>query len=358
MTRGGVGRPVVSGLCLTAALLAGFSTHTLEASDDTAQTRVFRYLMGTAMRVEVYGGTPEDRQTAADEAFGAIAEVDRLMSDYRDDSELTAINRAAATRPVAISAPMLAVLDAAERIGVASDGAFDISVRPAHEPLGIQNTPTAYSNSGGARRPDGRSSTSATSCSIETRAPSVSRDRASRSISGASRRGSRRNWPPAAFAAAVSRAWSMPVETSIWLDCHRASRRGRLAFEDPARQGAMLGTIDLRGDLPDNLAGVAVSTSANSSNVLTSGTRTYGHLMDPRSLQPADASLSATVVSTDGTLADGLSKALFVLGPKNGLALLQQFPRTWGVVAYRKPDGTEGVAVSRGFESSFHPNDY
>ncbi len=37
-----------------------------------------------------------DRQAAADEAFGAIAEVDRLMSDYRADSELSHLNQTAA----------------------------------------------------------------------------------------------------------------------------------------------------------------------------------------------------------------------------------------------------------------------
>ena len=56
------------------------------ASVDTGQTRVFKYLMGTSSGSRSTAAT-RARQQAADEAFGAVAEVDRLMSDYRADSE-------------------------------------------------------------------------------------------------------------------------------------------------------------------------------------------------------------------------------------------------------------------------------
>ena len=47
-------------------------------------------------------------------------------------------------------------------------------------------------------------------------------------------------------------------------------------------------------------------------------------LLDPRTLKPTEAALSVTIVSRDGTLADTLSKAVFVLGPADGLALLDR----------------------------------
>jgi thiamine biosynthesis lipoprotein len=112
-------------------------------------------------------------------------------------------------------------------------------------------------------------------------------------------------------------------------------------------------------DLPDALLGAvevsggSLSTSADSSNFVTIDGRQYGHLMDPRTLRPATASLSVTIASTDGTLADALSKAVFVLGPKAGLSLLASFPGTSAVVAFRETDGRVGVAVSPGLV--FHP---
>ena len=62
--------------------------------------------------------------------FGAFSEIDRLMSDYREDSELTAINRRAAREAVPVSAPMMAVLQAAARVSGLSEGAFDVTVGP------------------------------------------------------------------------------------------------------------------------------------------------------------------------------------------------------------------------------------
>lgn len=41
------------------------------------------------------------------------------------------------------------------------------------------------------------------------------------------------------------------------------------------------------------------------------------------------------------------SKAAFILGPKQGIALIDATPGMAGVIAYREPDGSVGVAVSQ-----------
>jgi len=61
------------------------------------------------------------------------------------------------------------------------------------------------------------------------------------------------------------------------------------------------------------------------------------------------------VLSHDGTLADAMSKAAFILGPKAGLALVDSFPDMSAVIAYRKDDGSVGVAVSQRLNGSYHP---
>ncbi len=96
----------------------------LHAQVDNGHLRLFKYLMGTSMRVEIYGATSSVRQQAADEAFAAIAQVDRGMSDYRDDSELARLNASAGRGAVPVSGPLFALLAAGERVWRASGGAF------------------------------------------------------------------------------------------------------------------------------------------------------------------------------------------------------------------------------------------
>ena len=79
----------------------------------------------------------------------------------------------------------------------------------------------------------------------------------------------------------------------------------------------------------------------------------YGHILDPHTLQPSQAALSVTTFSRDGTLADAMSKAAFILGPKAGLALIDSFPDMTGVIAYRESNGKIGFAISERLRAAF-----
>jgi thiamine biosynthesis lipoprotein len=118
-------------------------------------------------------------------------------------------------------------------------------------------------------------------------------------------------------------------------------------IKNPIAPSEALGVIET--------AETSVSTSADYYNFLIAGDKQYGHILDPRTLQPATLSLSVTIVSRDGTLADAMSKAAFVLGPRAGLALVESFPGTTAVIVYRKPDGATGVMMSDALVSAYHP---
>jgi thiamine biosynthesis lipoprotein len=59
-----------------------------------------------------------------------LAGVDERMSTYRDDSELSRFNRAAADVPFPISTETVTVFQIARDISERSDGAFDVTVDP------------------------------------------------------------------------------------------------------------------------------------------------------------------------------------------------------------------------------------
>src|SRR5258707_9890642 len=118
----------IRGVAATILVLpSGSATSVAEVADESHE---YRYVMGTSVQVQAFGGDEATRRTAIDEAFAAFAEVDRLMSNYRDDSELALVNRRAAHGAVSVSDALFGVLDAARRVSSASNGAFDITVGP------------------------------------------------------------------------------------------------------------------------------------------------------------------------------------------------------------------------------------
>jgi FAD:protein FMN transferase len=327
-------------------LLAGAAGGIVTAAQ-TAETHEYRYVMGTSVEVQAFGAGDEQRRAAIEEAFAAFAEIDRLMSNYRDDSELAMINRDAARRAVPVSDPMFAVLDAARRVSEASNGAFDATVGPLVRAWGFYDKTPHVPSAGelAAVRPlvgyrqvrlDGDLRT------VRFTRPDVELD-----LGG------------------IAKGFAVEVAAGV------LRRRGLNGFIDAGGNQYLLGTppgkrawtIGIKNpEARNQVLGVvetgetSVSTSADYYNFLVAGGgRQYGHILDPRTLQPAAQSLSATVLSRDGTLGDAMSKAAFILGPTDGIALVDAFPGMAAVIAFRKPDGSIGVVTSRSLAGSYHP---
>jgi thiamine biosynthesis lipoprotein len=327
-------------------VIAGTVTIRTHAAQDSGRTRDFRYLMGTSVEVEAYGGNDARRRTAIDEAFGAIAEVDRLMSNYRDDSELSRINRLAAHESVRVSDPMLSILEAAQQVSARSQGGFDATVGPLVRLWGFHDKrphlPTAAELA--ALRPlidyhnlliDGQTH------SVRFARPGVEVD-----LGGIAK----------GFAVEVAANALRRRALGGLID---AGGNQYLVGSPPGKPMWTAGIKD--PDRPDRLLGVvespetSVSTSANYATFVEINGRKFGHILDPHTLQPSDRALSVTILARDGTVADAMSKAAFILGPSAGLALVDSFPGMSAVIAYRRPDHSIGLAISPRLGAAFHP---
>ncbi len=119
-------------LCLLAVLATAGA---IVAAGQQAQPQLLRLeesadAMGTTFGVTVYG-TDQDRMTSAVEAaFDELNRLERLLSNYRPDSEWSKVNRKAAEGPVKVSAELFALLERCEVASRDSEGAFDITVGP------------------------------------------------------------------------------------------------------------------------------------------------------------------------------------------------------------------------------------
>lgn len=92
-----------------------------------------------------------------------------------------------------------------------------------------------------------------------------------------------------------------------------------IAIQDPNTTSSYLGVI--------SAGETAVVTSGTYQRFFTKGAKSYHHLLNPKSGNPVTNTLSSvTIVCPDGTLADCLSTAMFVLGESAAL----NYWRTYG----------------------------
>jgi FAD:protein FMN transferase len=98
--------------------------------------------------------------------------------------------------------------------------------------------------------------------------------------------------------------------------------------QDPrAPEGVFFATMELTDH--------AFSTAGDYARSYVVGNHRYHHIIDPRTGYPATASRSVTVWADDATTADAIDDAVFILGPKRGLELVEKTPGV-GVVIVDK----------------------
>src|SRR5579863_8237042 len=86
--------------------------------------------MGSAYSLVLYGEDRAKLEAASEDAFEEVRRLDRMLSNYRPESEWSLVNRDAASRPVKVSAELFQLLSACVDYSRQSEGAFDISVGP------------------------------------------------------------------------------------------------------------------------------------------------------------------------------------------------------------------------------------
>jgi thiamine biosynthesis lipoprotein len=96
-----------------------------------------RPLLGTFVEIAVAGKTFDAAEAAVDAAFAAVATLHRLMSFHEADSDVSRLNRGAASGAVRVHDWTYQVLEAARDLYRRSAGMFDISVAPALQRLGL-----------------------------------------------------------------------------------------------------------------------------------------------------------------------------------------------------------------------------
>lgn len=123
----------------------------------------------------------------------------------------------------------------------------------------------------------------------------------------------------------------------------------RVAIQHPLQEGEYLGVV--------SIADKAVITSGGYERYFEQDGKVYQHILDPATGYPSASDLiSVTIVSENGTLADGLSTALYVMGYDKAVSYWKTHRSQFDVIFFTE-DGslfvTEGLRNDFASEMSF-----
>ena len=277
-------------------------------------------IMGTTYHITVVSSLNDDESAAMAQAIeSGLKHVDRTMSTYKADSELSLLNSAPGGSYHALSEETFAMLQLALQINGETEGAFDITVGPLVNAWGFGpgtlDAPPSEADQEALRKlvgPD-KIGLDEITHSVKKAADEVYCD-----LSG------------------IAKGYAVDVVAEILIDrglesfmvevggeVRAAGLNGdeapwKIAIEKPVTEERVI--QDIVG-----LRDMSLATSGNYRNFYEIDGKRVSHTIDPVNGKPVDHSTaSVSVLHTRCALADAYATALMVLGPERGLKVAER----------------------------------
>ncbi len=272
------------------------------------------FVMGTRGTITIYGLAAEDADAAASEAIREMHRIESVMSNWKENSEISRLNRDSGGQPVRVSSELFLLLEQAYRFSELTGGAFDVTAGPVVKLWGFQGgeaeLPADAEIAGtlekvGWRKMilDAEDTTVALTDGSEIDLAGIGKGYAvDRCVGILKKHG--------ATSALVDLGGNMfamgkPPGREAW----------SIGIRDPQDPSGVIGKLLINDE--------AVATSGNYENFVVIDGKKYGHIVDPRIGRTVDHILGVTVVAPSATASDALSTGLFVLGPEESLPICE-----------------------------------
>lgn len=259
-------------------------------------------LMGTSLEIVVEAADRAAGLAASERAVEALEDAEARLSTWRNDSELARLNEAPAGEPLSLSPALFSDLATARRCWQETGGGFDPGVGGLVRVWGLR---------AGGRLPSEHERRAAAGSIADLRLEpngSAIRERPELILEeGAFGKGAGLGYALAALSrSGVSRA-SLDLGGQVAV----LGRGWTIPVADPRRRDHPVVALSIDGG--------SVSTSGNGERGMQVNGRRLGHILDPRTGEPAADFGSLTVWTADPLRADCLSTGLYVLGPGRAL---------------------------------------
>jgi FAD:protein FMN transferase len=286
--------------------------------------RITTKLMGCAFELIVGSKDSVEANHLLGIGIQEIKRIEEKLSEFKESSILSQINRNAGIKPVKVDEEVFSLLIRCQKIASLTQGAFDISVGPLKKKYNFKNSTFAMppqNEIDAALQVVGFEKIILNEKNTEVFLPHVGMH--------------------ISFAA-IGKGYAADCVKKIWIE-----------------MGVTSGVISASGDLttigtrlngkswdvgiahPDNKKKVALHIPVVNSSVATSGDYEqfflhkgirYSHNINPKTGFPIKGIKSVSIISHSAELSDALATAVYVMGVEVGLHLVNQLPHVHGII--------------------------
>lgn len=296
-------------------IIGGCRSEPVEKRHDSEQRyEATRRLMGAGWTITGYAESKERAEAAIGAAFDEVARLERILSDYDPESELS---RLSAQSPVTttVGEDLWKVLERAAWFRDASGGAFDPTVGPL-------TTLWRQSRRSG-RLPDPQKLAAAQAAVGPT---TLQIDPGDRSLE-LRQPGMRLDLGGIGMGYAVDAAMAVLERHGIRSAMIDASGDIAASSPPPGKTGWRIAVEPLQAGMGDGgaieLVDAAITTSGDAFQAVEIDGARYSHIVDPRTGVGVVGPSAVSVIAADCTTADAAATAASVLGPEAGSRFIE-----------------------------------
>lgn len=275
-----------------------------------------RSAMGSRFEITAVHADEEKCQAAIDAAWAEIERIEQLLSEWRESSPTSEINRKAGVEPVVVPQELYNLVRRSIRISKLTDGAFDITFHTVGRLWNFKSRSSPIPDPEAIR------------AAMEDMGwRHIILDDAKRTIY-LDRPGTRIGFGAIGKGYAANRAVFVLREHGVSggvinaggdlvvFGTQEDGRPWRIGIANPLHRDEVFAWLDVTDE--------AVVTSGDYENYIEIEGRRYSHIIDPRTGWPVEELRSVTIVCPDGELADALATGVSVLGIGGGLDLVNR----------------------------------
>jgi thiamine biosynthesis lipoprotein len=275
-----------------------------------------RAMMGTVIAISVMGEAESKALPAMDAALDEMQRLEAVLSEWRPDSEISRINAAAGERAVAVGKDTLAVIKAGLDIARWSGGAFDLTWAALRG---------MYLFQPGQERIPERAELRARLPLIDYRKVRIDEQAGTVQLmqkgmalgTGGIAKGYALDRAGAVLKAAGLNNFMIFGGGQIQVSGSKSGRPWRVGIQHP-RKDDYFAFVEANDG--------SIATAGDYEHSFVKDGKRWHHIIDTNTGLPVEHTMSVTVVAESGLAADAVDTAIFVMGAKRALKILDKAP--------------------------------